>query len=332
MSRWETCRNILPLFRAPETLRKVNPVDRPQLSTSDAPVLQALPAHEAAVGSGMAVRRALPHRMRRRVGAWCFLDHYGPVELAARDAGMRVGPHPHMGLQTVSWLFEGAILHRDSLGSLQLIEPGQLNLMTAGHGISHSEESPPQHPLILHGLQFWIALPESRRHGEAAFNHHPKLPEIRRDGLDMTLIVGQALGERSPAITYTPLVGLDIVCREAGTRKLPLNPAFEHALFLIDGDMMLEANLMAPGTLYYLGRGREDIALSSKGHARAFLLGGEPLREDVILWWNFVGRSTEELRQARSEWEATAARFGDVKGYDGKRITAPELTGMLKSS
>ncbi len=163
------------------------------------PAIEALPAHEATVGSGMQVRRALPHRLRRHVGAWCFLDHYGPVTLAAQDAGMRVGPHPHMGLQTVSWLYEGAVLHRDSLGSLQLIEPGQLNLMTAGEGISHAEESPARHPPDLHGLQFWIALPESRRHGEAAFDHHPKLPQISRDGLAMTLHHRwRRSGERSP--------------------------------------------------------------------------------------------------------------------------------------
>jgi len=295
------------------------------------PAIEAFPAHEAVVGGGMTVRRALPHRLRRRVGAWCFLDHYGPVTLKPQDEGMRVGPHPHMGLQTVSWLFEGRVLHRDSLGSLQRIEPGQLNLMTAGRGISHSEETPAEHPPGIHGLQFWIALPESRRHGEPAFDHHPKLPDIRRDGLDMTLIMGEALGERSPAKAYTPLAGLDVVCRDVGTRRLPLNPAFEHALFLIEGEMTLEGQPMAPGTLYYLGPGRESLALGNTGHARAFLLGGEPLKEDVLLWWNFVGRSTEEMQEARTQWQGHAARFGEVKGYDGERLTAPELTTRLKT-
>lgn len=299
-------------------------------SNADA-AIEALPAHEAIVGDGMTVRRALPHRMRRRVGAWCFLDHYGPVTLKPQDEGMRVGPHPHMGLQTVSWLFEGTVLHRDSLGSLQRIEPGQLNLMTSGRGISHSEETPAEHPPGIHGLQFWIALPESRRHGEAAFDHHPKLPDIQRDGLDMTLIVGEALGERSPAKGYTELAGLDVICVDDGIRTLPLNPGFEHALFLIEGEMTLEGQPMAPGMLYYLGLGRERISLGNTGHARAFLLGGEPLKEDVILWWNFVGRSTEEMQQARTEWQARAARFGEVKGYDGERLTAPELAGRLKA-
>ena len=295
------------------------------------PAIEALPAHEATVGGGMQVRRALPHRLHRRVGAWCFLDHYGPVTLAAADAGMRVGPHPHIGLQTVSWLYEGAVLHRDSLGSLQLIKPGQLNLMTAGHGISHSEESPAGHPPDLHGLQFWIALPESRRDGEAAFDHHPTLPSISRDGLDMTLIIGEALGERSPAKVYSEMAGLDIVCTDGGSRRLPLAPAFEHALFLIEGGMTLEGQPMAPGTLYYLSPGRDGITLGNSKPARAFLLGGVPMKEDVLLWWNFVARNTEEMAAARKEWESKAVRFGEVHGYDGPRLMAPELNTRLRS-
>ena len=295
------------------------------------PAIEALPAHEASVGGGMTVRRALPHRLRRRVGAWCFLDHYGPVTLGAKDEGMQIGPHPHIGLQTVSWLYEGAVLHRDSLGSLQLIKPGQLNLMTAGHGISHSEESPAGHPPGLHGLQFWIALPDSRRHGEAAFDHHPTLPRIKRDGLDITLIIGEALGEKSPAKVYSEMAGLDIVAEDTGRRSLPLDPKFEHALVLIEGAMDLEGEMMVPGTLYYLGRGRSAVKLANTGHARAFLLGGVPMEEDVLLWWNFVGRSTEEMQEARREWETRDARFGEVKGYDGERLMAPELTTRLKT-
>ncbi len=295
------------------------------------PAIESLPAPEASLGGGMTVRRALPHRLRRRVGAWCFLDHYGPVKLRAHDSGMRIGPHPHIGLQTVSWLYEGAVLHRDSLGSLQLIEPGQLNLMTAGEGISHSEESPEGHPAGLHGLQFWIALPDARRHGEAAFDHHPKLPKIKRDGLAMTLIIGDALGERSPAKVYSQMTGLDILAQDVGMRSLPLDPASEHALVLIEGGMTLEGQPMAPGTLYYLRRGRSAISLGNSGHARAFLLGGVPMEEDVLLWWNFVGRSTEEMLAARKEWEARGPRFGEVHGFDGPRLTAPEITTQLRA-
>jgi hypothetical protein len=280
----------------------------------------------------MQVRRALPTRLRRRVGAWCFLDHYGPVTLGADSAGMRVGPHPHMGLQTVSWLFEGRVLHRDSLGSKQLIEPGQLNLMTAGRGISHSEETPAEHPPGIHGLQFWIALPESRRHGEPAFDHHPTLPSMQRDGLTLNLIIGEALGERSPAKVYSDMAGLDVVCQDTGSRALPLDSRFEHALFLIEGEMSLEGQAMAPGTLYYLKPGRERVTLGNRGHARAFLLGGVPMEEDVLLWWNFVGRNTEEMQEAREGWEGHAVRFGEVQGYDGPRLVAPDITTRLKAS
>ena len=299
--------------------------------SSSEPLIEALPVHEASIGGGITVRRALPHRLRRLVGAWCFLDHYGPVPVPPDEPGMRVGPHPHMGLQTVSWLYAGEMLHRDSLGSLQLIRPGQLNLMTAGRGISHAEESPHPHAPELHGLQFWIALPERTRDGEAAFDHYPVLPEIARDGLTLTLIVGAALEERSPARVHTPLAGLDLRAKDTGRRRLPLNPKFEHALLVIEGELTVEGTRMAPGTLYYLGRGRESLGLANEAPAHAFLLGGEPMGEDVLLWWNFVGRSGEEMQRARTEWEAQDARFGSVKGYDGPRIAAPELSTRLRS-
>ena len=298
---------------------------------SPGPVIEVLPDHTANIGGGMDVRRALPHRLRRMVGAWCFLDHYGPVELGPDDKGMRVGPHPHMGLQTVSWLFEGSVLHRDSLGSKQLIQPGQLNLMTAGRGISHAEETPKDHPPGIHGLQFWIALPEGRRHGEAAFDHYPALPAIARDGVEATLVVGEGLKERSPAKVYSPMVGLDLRFVDTGSRRMPLDPAFEHALIVIEGEVSVEGTAMTPGSLYYLGRDRELLTLANRAPARAFLLGGAPFGEEVLLWWNFVGRKSEEMQKARSEWEAEDARFGEVVGYDGPRLTAPELTTRLKT-
>lgn len=296
-----------------------------------APVLENLPVHLATVGSDMQVRRALPHKLRRRVGAWCFLDHYGPVTLAPEAGGMRVGPHPHMGLQTVSWLYSGEVFHRDSLGSQQLIKPGQLNLMTAGHGISHSEESPKPHRPDLHGLQFWIALPELSRDRDPAFDHHPALPTLKRDGLEMSLIVGEALGEKSPAKTYTPLMGVDIRLAEPGRRRLPLDPAFEHALLPIAGNFTVEGRQAELGALTYLGSGRDGLLLENAQPAHAFLLGGEPLREEVLLWWNFVGRNDQEMRTASEQWQAHDPRFGEVQGYDGTRLIAPELATRLKS-
>ena len=305
---------------------------RPAAPPADGPMLEALPTHEARVGDDMRIQRALPNRLRRRVGAWCFLDHYGPVTVAPADRGMRVGPHPHMGLQTVSWLYQGEVLHRDSLGSNQLIRPGQLNLMTAGHGISHSEESPKPHPAALHGLQFWIALPETARHGAAAFDHYPQLPMVRRDGYAGTVVIGRGLGEESPARVHSPMVGVDLEFLDAGKRTLPLDPGFEHALLLIAGDVTLEGTPMAPATLYYLGSERGAISLANNAPARAFLLGGEPMRENVLLWWNFVARGHDEMAAARADWETHATRFGEVAGYDGPRLTAPELTAHLKAS
>ena len=299
---------------------------------SPVPVLESLPVHIAQVGDAMQVRRALPHRLRRRVGAWCFLDHYGPVPLPHDAAGMRVGPHPHMGLQTVSWLYSGEVFHRDSLGSAQLIQPGQLNIMTAGHGISHSEESPKPHPHDLHGLQFWIALPELVRDAAPAFDHHPTLPALRRDGLDLSLIVGEALGEKSPAKVYTPLVGLDIRLSDTGRRRLPLEPGFEHAVLPIAGSVTVEGLQAEPGALYYLGSGRDGVLLENDKPAHVFLLGGAPLQEDVLLWWNFVGRSNEDMQLASREWQAHDARFGEVRGYDGPRLVAPELVARLRPS
>ncbi|HEY1773355.1 MAG TPA: pirin family protein [Gammaproteobacteria bacterium] len=298
---------------------------------SPSPVLESLPVHVANVGDAMQVRRALPHRLRRMVGAWCFLDHYGPVPLPPDAAGMRVGPHPHMGLQTVSWLYSGEVFHRDSLGSEQLIKPGQLNIMTAGHGISHSEESPKPHPQDLHGLQFWIALPELRRHDAPAFDHHPKLPGLQRDGLDLSLIVGEALGMRSPAKVYSPMMGLDIQLRDVGRRRLPLDPHFEHALLPIEGSVTVEGLQAEAGALLYLGSGRDGLLLENDWPAHAFLLGGAPFGEEVLLWWNFVGRSNEEMQAAGKEWQSHDPRFGEVRGYDGPRLVTPELTTRLRS-
>lgn len=295
------------------------------------PVIEALPVHASIVGDDMAVRRALPNKLRRRVGAWTFLDHYGPVTLAEKSRGMRVGPHPHIGLQTVSWLYAGEVLHRDSLGFKQLIRPGQLNLMTAGNGISHSEETPCPHAPDIHGLQFWIALPETRRHGEPVFDHYPQLPVMQRDGMRLTLVVGAGLGERSPARVYSPLTAFDVELGDSGTHMLPLDPGFEHAMLVIGGELSVEGKAMKLSALYYLGCGRERITLANDKPARAFLLGGVPFGEDVLLWWNFAARNTVEMAAARADWETHAARFGEVRGYDGPRLTAPELGTRLKT-
>lgn len=296
------------------------------------PVLEALPAHETTLGEGMAIKRVLPNRLRRLVGAWTFLDHFGPISLTADSQGMRVGPHPHIGLQTVSWLYSGEILHRDSLGYRQVIQPGQLNLMTAGRGIAHSEESPQPHSNTLHGLQFWIALPDRSRNIEPAFDHFVELPRIERDGYRATLVIGEASGEKSPAQVYSPLTGMDVELLDRGARSVPLNPDFEHAILLTEGELDVEGTAMNHSTLYYLGAGRQHVKLNCRAPTRAFLFGGKPMGEEVLLWWNFVARSTDEMQNARADWEAHSPRFGEVKGYDGPRLTAPELNGRLKGT
>ena len=286
------------------------------------PQLQRLPASETTLGEGMQIRRALPTRLRRMVGPWCFLDHFGPVDIAHSD-GMRVGPHPHIGLQTVTWLYEGEILHRDSLGSVQTIVPGQLNVMTSGRGISHSEESPHPHPARLHGLQFWIALPEAARRTAPAFDHHPVLPVIEQDALRMTLIAGEMYEVRSPAQLYSPAVALDVDVRRGTQHRMALNPAFEYAVLVTVGEVVFEGEALQPGTLLYLGAGRSTLDWTADEAARFVLVGGAPFGETVLMWWNFVARSHEELLNACQEWNAGAPAFGEVQGYDGARLTAP---------
>jgi redox-sensitive bicupin YhaK (pirin superfamily) len=299
--------------------------------TVAAPAAEKLTGRDVPLGRYTTVQRVLPHRDRRTVGAWCFLDQFGPDSLG--DApGMRVPPHPHTGLQTVSWLFAGEIVHRDSLGSLQLIRPGQLNLMTSGHGISHSEESPPSRPDLLHGLQLWVALPSAARHDPPAFEHHPSLPVISLDGLTVTVVLGEHGDARSPARAYSPIVGLEISVGDSRSEPIALQPDFEYAAVSAAGTAEVDGVPLEPGTLLYLGRGRRSLSVGGPAGTRVFLIGGEPFEEELVMWWNFVGRSHEEIVEARSAWEESSDRFGVVHGYDGDRLGAPTLpNARLKS-
>jgi len=271
---------------------------------------------------GIPVQRALPQRQRRTVGAWCFVDHFGPADVL--EASMLVGPHPHIGLHTVTWVLDGEVVHHDSLGSEQLIKPGQLNLMTAGQGVAHAEETPAGATGSLHGLQLWVAQPEATRHGPAAFEHHSSLPEAEVGGVVATVLVGELAGTHSPARADTPLVGADLTV--AGPATLPLDPSFEHALLVVGGLIALDGTVVAPGGLAYLGPGRSELGLDGGAGdgepGRALLLGGEPFEEPVLMWWNFVARTKEEMVEARSAWEAGSDRFGPVESGLG-RIPAP---------
>ena len=274
---------------------------------------------------GFEVTRTLPNKPRRMVGAWCFLDAYGPVVLDPSSAGMRVGPHPHTGLQTVTWLIAGEVLHRDSLGHTQEIRPGQLNLMTAGRGIAHSEETPVAHSPVLQGVQLWVALPHAVRDMPAAFAHHADLPVLRDGGLSATVLMGTLAGVTSPAAGHTPLVAAEIQLGSSAAGSLPLRPDFEYAILALDGPVTVDGVTVKPGPLLYLGAGLESVRLGAESPVRALLLGGEPFEERLVMWWNFVARDHDEIVQMRADWADETPRFGVVRGYDGARLPAPPM-------
>ncbi|WP_345631731.1 pirin family protein [Rugosimonospora acidiphila] len=293
------------------------------MATVADPASVLLPGHDVPLGRYTTVRRLLPQRSLRMIGAWCFVDHFGPDDVSGRP-GMSVGPHPHTGLQTVTWLVDGEVLHRDSLGSLARIRPGEVNLMSAGRGIAHSEESPVEHPPVIHGLQLWVALPESARHGEPRFDHHPQLPTFAEAGMSTTVVAGEMAGHRSPALVHTPLVGAQIMLAAAAGARIPLERDFEYGVLAMNGTARVADADLSPGSLLYLGRGRTDLTLRSEDGARLFLLGGEPFDEPLVMWWNFVARTHDEMVQAREDWQA-GRRFGEVTGFNGDRLPAPTM-------
>jgi quercetin 2,3-dioxygenase len=279
-------------------------------------------ARNASVGD-ITVRRMLPLRLRRSVGAWCFIDHYGPMDVDGR-AGMLVPPHPHIGLQTVTWLLAGNVLHRDSLGSEQLIRPGQLNLMTSGRGIAHAEESPADHDPQLHGVQLWVALPDASRHVAPAFEHHGELPGTGLGGFAISVLLGELAGAASPATTFSPIVGAQLTAA-AGPASclLPLRPDFEHVIFVALGQAEVESVQMHPGQLLHLPTGRTELAVAAPEGSTLMLLGGVPLGEQLLMWWNFVARTPEEITAATAAWQL--GEFGPVGGYQGEPMAAPPL-------
>jgi redox-sensitive bicupin YhaK (pirin superfamily) len=288
--------------------------------------LEILPGAPVALGGprGFAVTRTLPSRRRRMVGAWCFLDAYGPHDVDG-SGGMRVGPHPHTGLQTVTWLVAGEVLHRDSLGNVQEIRPGRLNLMTAGRGISHAEVTPAVHSGVIHGVQLWVALPHARRDMPPAFTHHADLPVFTDRGVAATVLMGELAGAVSPAACHTPLVGAEVRLDADAAAALPLRPDFEYAVLALDGAPVVEDVTLKPGPLLYTGSGRSSLRVAAGTPSRMLLLGGEPFAERLVMWWNFVGREHDEIVQMRADWESRTPRFGEVRGYDGPRLAAPPM-------
>lgn len=284
------------------------------LAGDDAPVsgtgaVEITESIEARVGA-FPVRRALPRRARRSIGAWCFIDHMGPASVT-EDHGLDVGPHPHMGLQTVTWLLAGEALHRDSLGSEQVIRPGQLNLMTAGRGVAHAEEATGRYRGELHGVQLWVAQPDASRDGPAAFEHHAELPRVELSSGIATVLVGELNGVGSPARRDTDHTGLDLDLR-AGTAVIPLRPDYEYGLVVFTGAVTIDGARVEPGRLAYLGAGRDEIALVNADPVRALLVGGVPLDSPPLMWWNYVARTRDEIIDAHRAWQTDDGRFGTV--------------------
>jgi redox-sensitive bicupin YhaK (pirin superfamily) len=300
-----------------------NVPDGPSSAPSTRPVVEAHIARSVELVPGFAVWRALPQRGRRMVGAWCFLDH-----VRSPDRTLDVAPHPHIGLQTVTWLHRGSILHLDGLGNEQHIAPGQLNLMTSGAGIAHAELAV-EPDAGLEGLQLWIALPEHARHGAPAFEHHGELPLARFGTLDARVVVGELAGQRSPATVFSELVGVELRAAEGGDAAIPLDPRFEYAALLLEGEAQVEGVPLADRTLLYLGEGRAVLTVAATRGSRLFLFGGVPFGEPILMWWNFVARTADEIERARDAWES--GRLAPVRGYDGPVIPAPPVPVGLRA-
>jgi redox-sensitive bicupin YhaK (pirin superfamily) len=302
------------------------------------PDIEILEPRDVPLGGlrAMTVRRTLPQKSRSLIGAWCFADHYGPQRVAD-TGGMTVAPHPHTGLQTVSWLFQGEIEHRDSVGSHAMVRPGELNLMTAGRGISHSEVSTAE-TTVLHGVQLWVALPDDAREMAPEFEH--VLPQEAIDsGLRCRVFMGSWLGLTSKATTHSPLLGAELELQPGTSVDLPLERAYEHGVLVDAGDVTISGAPVPRNSMAYLPPGTRSLALTSgAAPVRLILLGGLPLNEEILMWWNFIGRSHEEVVEYRRQWQAEIAAFaageapstvfGRVEGYPGDPLPAPEMPGV----
>lgn len=273
-------------------------------------MMEVIPARDVPLGGirALTVRRTLPSRQRSLIGAWCFVDHFGPDRVVD---GMTFAPHPHTGLQTVSWLFTGEVEHRDSTGVHAFVRPGELNLMTAGRGVSHSEVSTPQTE-VLHGVQLWVALPDASRNDPPGFEHYAPLP-LEGEGWTARVFLGSLLGHRSPVRTRTPLLGAEILLDPRQRLELAVDPAFEHGVLADAGHLTVDGSEVPVNDLGYFEPGRTVLALQARDEpVRMLLLGGPPFGEEILMWWNFIGRRHEEIEQYRAEWHAQIVRDGDL--------------------
>lgn len=269
----------------------------------------------------LSVTRALPVRNRRLVGPWCFLDRFGPLTFA-EGKPMDVAPHPHTGLQTVTWLLDGEIAHDDSLGCEAIARPGGVNVMTAGRGIAHAEQTPAENSRRLDGVQLWVALPDARRNVDPHFEHVDETPVIEQHGGIVQVFAGSLLGATSPAHHFSELVGADVGVHAGEVVELALDPEYEHAVMVLNGDCSMGSRPLVERQLHYLGVRRSRLELSSRAGGRVLLIGGPPFPETILMWWNFVARTPEEIAQARADWEEHR-RFGEVRAYRGPRLSSP---------
>ncbi|MEO6996731.1 MAG: pirin family protein [Terracoccus sp.] len=320
--------------------------------------LEVLPYREVPLGGprAMTVRRTLPQRERSLIGAWCFVDHYGPDDVSD-SGGMQVPGHPHTGLQTVSWLFSGEIEHRDTTGAHATVRPGELNLMTAGSGIAHSEFSTAT-TTVLHGAQLWVALPDAERGIAPGFQHYvPRVTET--DGARVLVFLGSLLGQSAPVAMHSGIVGAEINLEPGQSLTVPVDATFEHGILVDSGtatvatpdtggtaetaDTMQTGEAIRTveakrGELAYVPTGHHQIRLEAGRDepVRLLLLGGEPFGEQIVMWWNFIGRDHDEVVGFREQWQRERdkqpptgpGRFGIFPTEWAHTLPAPELPNL----
>jgi len=307
-----------------------------RVAEAEAAGLELLLPRDVPLGGprAMPVQRVLPNKHRHFIGAWCFADAFGPTSLAGQP-GMDVPPHPHTGLQTWSWLVDGAIEHRDSAGFSHTVRPGGLNIMTAGRGISHSEYSTADTD-VLHGVQLWTVLPRDERGREPWFDGLDQVPQVRlAGGVDGSVFVGDYAGGESRVGAYTPLLGVELRMRAGSEVRLDLRPGFEHGVLALTEGLSVDDVHVGRGALAYAAPGREALIVSAERDAVAILLGGEPFEEEIVMFWNFIGTDHDEVSEARDEWMRerdsdgqARPRFGTVVDDEHHPLASPRLPSV----
>ena len=278
--------------------------------------------------TGVEVRRTVPHARLKMIGPWCFIDHFGPTK---QTDAMVVAAHPHTGLQTVTWLIEGHIEHRDSIGSVQLIEPGQLNLMTAGRGIAHSELSlaGPEH---LHAVQLWVALPKESIAVAPEFEHQANLPRFSIGNTQVTVLAGELQGESAPTKTFSPMMGAEFRIKAGESVTVQINEEFEYGFMPAQGSVTIGDETAPSSSVIYCEPGATSVTITAHEDVILLMLGGKPFGEKILMWWNFIGRTNDDIVQARNDWnnraELNNQRFTDFEDAIGGWVPAPELPNV----